>query len=167
MWSTRPGGRTRGRPRFARPGRARAGRRCSAINRSSSSTGISLVPHGISTVSISGRTRRLNVERLTPSASAACDRVYASRSTRVASRTTSTGAAAGLAAAWRRTFSLRRLRRRRDTRTAYTNDAPDLHQDASVSCWLSRLRGCYGRCRWRVAESTARRIHALTVMPSI
>jgi hypothetical protein len=36
---------------------------------------MSFVPHGISTVSINGRTRRLNAERLTPTASAACDRV--------------------------------------------------------------------------------------------
>lgn len=36
---------------------------------------MSFVPHGISTVSIIGSTRRLNVERLTPSAAAACDRV--------------------------------------------------------------------------------------------
>jgi hypothetical protein len=36
---------------------------------------MSLVPHGISTVSISGRIRWSNVERLTPSAAAACVRV--------------------------------------------------------------------------------------------
>jgi hypothetical protein len=43
--------------------------------RSSSSTGINCVPHGISIVSINGRTRRSNVERLTPRAVAACERV--------------------------------------------------------------------------------------------
>jgi hypothetical protein len=32
---------------------------------------MSFVPHGISTVSINGRTRRSNVERLTPRAAAA------------------------------------------------------------------------------------------------
>ena len=64
-----------------RPGRApgfacaRAGRRRSATKRCSSSTGISRAPHGISTVSTRGRMRRLKVERLTPSASAACVRV--------------------------------------------------------------------------------------------
>ena len=51
------------------------GRRLSAMSRSSSSTGTSLAPHGISMVSMCGRTRRLNVERLIPSASAACVRV--------------------------------------------------------------------------------------------
>ncbi len=133
MWSMTSGDRTDGRPRLAAATGARAGRRCSAISRSSLSTGMSFVPHGISTVSINGRTRRLKVERLTPSASAACVRVYASRSTRVASRTTSAGASAGLAVAWRRTFSLRRLRRRRGTRTEYRNAEPHLHRDASVS----------------------------------
>jgi hypothetical protein len=70
-----------GRDRDRRPGVARdnacarAGRRCSVSNRCSSSTGIKRVPHGIATVSINGSTRRLNVERLTLSASAACVRV--------------------------------------------------------------------------------------------
>ena len=54
---------------------SRAGRRRSAISRSSSSTGISRVPHGISTVSISGSTRRLKVDLPKPSASAAWRRV--------------------------------------------------------------------------------------------
>jgi len=40
----------------------------------SSSTGISLVPQGISMVSTKGRTRRLKVERLMPSAAADAER---------------------------------------------------------------------------------------------
>ena len=47
MWSTSSGERARGRPRFAGRAGAAAGRRCSAISRSSSSTGMSLVPQGI------------------------------------------------------------------------------------------------------------------------
>jgi hypothetical protein len=45
------------------------------MSRSSSSAGISRVPHGISTVSISGSTRRLKVDLPKPSASAAWLRV--------------------------------------------------------------------------------------------
>ncbi len=131
--TTSPGTET-GRPRAPFGcGCARGGRRRSATNRCSSSTGISRVPHGISTVSINDRNRRLNVERLTPSASAACVRVYVSRSTRVASRTISAGGRAGVASACRRIFSLRRFRRRRDTHTIYTNGDLNLHHDASVS----------------------------------
>jgi hypothetical protein len=52
---------------------------------------------------MSGNTRRLKVERLMPSASAACVRVWASRCTRTASRTIGGGLAAALdcADAWR------------------------------------------------------------------
>jgi hypothetical protein len=53
--------------------RGRAGRRRSAMSRSSSSTGTSRVPHGISIVSVKGGTRR-KVARLMPSAAAACVR---------------------------------------------------------------------------------------------
>jgi len=54
---------------------ALGGRRRSSTSRSSSSAGISRAPHGVSTVSTYGRTRRLKVEGLTPSASAAWVRV--------------------------------------------------------------------------------------------
>src|SRR5262245_2268121 len=63
------------RPRGAGGRRwAAAVRRRSRSRRSSSSAGISLAPQGISIVSTSGRTRRMNVERPMPSASAACVR---------------------------------------------------------------------------------------------
>ena len=52
------------------------------------------MPHGISIVSRSGSTRRLNVERLMPRASAAWVRVYVSRSTRFVSRMTTDGSGA-------------------------------------------------------------------------
>jgi len=74
--STSVGESVAGRPGFAGVcGCSRARRRRSAINRSSSSAGISRVPQGISTVSMSCRTRLLNVDLLTPSALAACVRV--------------------------------------------------------------------------------------------
>jgi hypothetical protein len=150
MCSTRSGERTCGRPRVADGEGARPGRRRSATNRSSSSTGMSFVPHGISIVSISGRTRRSKVERLTPSAVAACVRVYASRSTRFASLTTSAGAADRAAdGRCRCAFSVRRLRRLRDTRTEYTNSDAYLHRDASASRWLSG----YARTAYRACSS--------------
>ena len=70
-----------GRPVRSGLRRGRAGRRHSASTRSSSSAGISFVPHGVSTVSTYGSTRCVNVERPMPSAWAAWVRVYASRST--------------------------------------------------------------------------------------
>jgi hypothetical protein len=73
--STTCSGSCRGRPRGAGAGRGLAGRRRSARSRSSSSTGISRAPQGISIVSTYGRTRRMKVERLTPSASVAWLRV--------------------------------------------------------------------------------------------
>jgi hypothetical protein len=62
------------RPRVARSSRGPATRRRSTASRSSSSTGISLVPHGSSIVSMYGSKRR-KVVRLMPSASAAWLRV--------------------------------------------------------------------------------------------
>ena len=75
MCCTTPTGIAAGLPGGTVWARPRAGRRPSFTNRSSSSTGTSRVPHGSSTVSSSGSTRRSKVERLTPSASAAWVRV--------------------------------------------------------------------------------------------
>lgn len=133
-----------------RPGRARgvtcrrAPLRCSASRRSSSSAGINCEPHGISIASTNGRTRRSKVDRLTPSAAAACARVYANRSTRVASRTGMGGVDARSAARCRCAFSLRRLRRRCGIHTTYTNVDAYLHRDASASRWLPTFAG-HGR----------------------
>lgn len=125
------------------PGIARACRLRSATKRSTSSTGMRLVPQPVSIVSTKGRTRRMNVERLIPSALAAWVRVYASRSTWAASRMTTRGASvrcAESAICLRAFWVFRRSRRLRAIRTAYTNGEPDLHQDASASRVLVDVR---------------------------
>src|SRR5262245_21641514 len=79
-----------------------------------------------------------------PSACAGWVRVYASRSTSGASRTTTRaehsavgagrfGSAASEAFALPYALAVLRRRRRRDMRTLYTNDGTDLHRGASVS----------------------------------
>jgi hypothetical protein len=118
------------------PGVARALRLRSATKRSSSSTGMRRVPQPVSMVSTKGRTRRMNVERLIPSAVAAWVRVYASRSTWAASRTTTRGASVrrfDSSACLRPFWVFRRPRRLRDIRTTYMTPETDLHPDASPS----------------------------------
>jgi hypothetical protein len=103
----------------------------------------------------------MNVERPMPSACAAWLRVYASRSTLLASRTTTGGAAPSLTGdAWRRVFSSLRLMRRRAIRTPYTNDETYQHLGASVSRLLSRLIVA-------VREAARRRQSALDVEAAV
>ena len=92
-----------------------------------------------------------------PSASAACCLVYASLTTRVASRTTTRESSAlGLGGSVRRAFSFLRRSRRRDTQTAYSNGDVYCTCGASASLWLCRselLSALASRRPWRCLQA--------------